>query len=140
MASKQWLPKGSPAPFKAEVQASRKKQMVFSFLDCRRTIYTKYVPVGTKINSGLHCDVMANFLKVFHRKRPQLASGEWHFHWDNAPVHTATVTVDFLAKRDIRLIAHPPYSPDLAPADFFLFPKAKELLGGTRVDKQQCPE
>jgi len=28
---------------------------------------------------------------------------------------------------DIRL-PHPPYSPDLAPADFFLFPKLKTNL------------
>ncbi len=27
---------------------------------------------------------------------------------------------------------HPPYSPDLAPCDFFLFPKLKAKLRGTR--------
>ena len=27
---------------------------------------------------------------------------------------------------------HPPYSPDMAPDDFFLFPKLKLLLRGTR--------
>ena len=27
---------------------------------------------------------------------------------------------------------HPPYSPDLAPADFFLFPKLKTTLKGRR--------
>jgi hypothetical protein len=30
------------------------------------------------------------------------------------------------------LIPHPPYSPDLAPADFFLLPKVKMLLKGRR--------
>ena len=28
------------------------------------------------------------------------------------------------------LLPHPPYSPDLAPSDFFLFPKLKEHLKG----------
>ena len=28
------------------------------------------------------------------------------------------------------LLPHPPYSPDLAPSDFFLFPKLKEQLKG----------
>jgi hypothetical protein len=29
---------------------------------------------------------------------------------------------------------HPPYSPDLAPCDFFLFPKMKLKLKGRRFD------
>ena len=30
------------------------------------------------------------------------------------------------------IFEHPPYSPDLAPSDFFLFPKMKEHLAGKR--------
>lgn len=29
------------------------------------------------------------------------------------------------------ILQHPPYSPDLAPCDFFLFPKIKSSLKGT---------
>jgi hypothetical protein len=32
------------------------------------------------------------------------------------------------------VIPHPPYSPDLAPCDFFLFPKMKLKLKGHRCD------
>jgi len=32
------------------------------------------------------------------------------------------------------VISHPPYSPDLAPCDFFLFPKIKLKLKGRRFD------
>jgi hypothetical protein len=32
------------------------------------------------------------------------------------------------------VIPHPPYSPDLAPCDFFLFPKMKFKLKGLRFD------
>ena len=31
---------------------------------------------------------------------------------------------------DIKTVHHPPYSPDLAPCDFWLFPKLKEKLRG----------
>ena len=34
------------------------------------------------------------------------------------------------------MIQHPPYSPDLAPADFFLFPKVKEQLAGITLTQQ----
>ena len=39
---------------------------------------------------------------------------------------------EFLAKHEIKVIAQPPYSPDLTPCDFFLFPKLKYPLRGTR--------
>ena len=42
-------------------------------------------------------------------------------HHDNASAHTAAVTLDFLTASDIQLITRSPYSPDLAPCDWFLF-------------------
>jgi hypothetical protein len=36
----------------------------------------------------------------------------------------------FLAGKGISAMAHLPYSPDLAPADFWLFPKLKSVLKG----------
>jgi len=34
-------------------------------------------------------------------------------------------------QRAITVLEHPPYSPDHAPCDFFLFPKIKSVLKGT---------
>jgi len=42
---------------------------------------------------------------------------------------------EFLAHNNIITLLHPPYSPDLAPCDFFLFPKMKLQLKGCRFDK-----
>jgi hypothetical protein len=39
---------------------------------------------------------------------------------------------EFLAKRSIPIVPHPPYSPDLAPCDFFLFPRLKSTLKGNQ--------
>jgi transposase len=36
----------------------------------------------------------------------------------------------FCEENGLRLAAHPPYSPDLAPFDFFLFGYLKERLKG----------
>ena len=52
-------------------------------------------------------------------------SGQWNFHQDNAPVHNSTLVTDYLSKIGIKTVAHPPYSPDLAPCDFCLFPKLR---------------
>jgi transposase len=42
---------------------------------------------------------------------------------------------EFLASKQITETEHPPYSPDLAPSDIFLFPKIKEILKGRHFDK-----
>jgi transposase len=41
---------------------------------------------------------------------------------------------EFLASKQITVLERPPYSPDLAPSDFFLFPKVKEILKGRHFD------
>jgi len=41
---------------------------------------------------------------------------------------------EFLATKQITVSEHPAYSPDLAPSDFFLFPKIKEILKGRHFD------
>ena len=55
-------------------------------------------------------------------KRPALfKSGQWHFHQHNAPVHNSILVTDYLSKMGIKTVPRPPYSPDLAPSDFWLF-------------------
>ena len=61
----------------------------------------------------------------------------WLLHYDNAPAHKALGIRKFLAKNIIAVLEQPPYSPDLASCDFFLFPKLKEVNKGTRF---QDPE
>ncbi|PNF25826.1 hypothetical protein B7P43_G11746 [Cryptotermes secundus] len=46
----------------------------------------------------------------------------------------AYIVQEFLAKNKMAVVPHPPYSPDLAPCDFFLFPKMKIKLKGRRFD------
>ena len=42
---------------------------------------------------------------------------------------------EFLAHNSIITLPHPPYSPDLAPCDFFFFPKMKLQLKGHRFGR-----
>jgi hypothetical protein len=41
---------------------------------------------------------------------------------------------EFLARKQIAVLEHPPYSQDLAPSNIFLFPKIKEIFNGTHFD------
>ena len=52
---------------------------------------------------------------------------------DNAPVHCAIRVHQFLAQRGVPVLDHPPYSPDLAPANFFLIPRLKSIMKGAHL-------
>ena len=58
-------------------------------------------------------------------------------HHDNASGHTAAVTLDFLAASDVQLVTHPPYSPDLVPCDWLLFPPIKRQLKGKQFQNAE---
>ena len=53
---------------------------------------------------------------------------------DKAPSHSSFLVRDFLAKHATTFLPQSPYSPDLAPPGFFLFPKLKSTLKGRRFE------
>jgi hypothetical protein len=60
---------------------------------------------------------------------------EWIvLHHDNAPCHTSLIICQFLADKKITVCPHPSNSPDLAPCDFWLFPKIKLTIKGNHFD------
>ncbi len=134
--SKQWLKKGKPGPIKAKVHVTRAKQIVLAFFDAKGLIYTNYVPKGTTVNARYIVEALGTFLKVLRKKRPVMVAGEWFLHWDNAPVRTAATVTDWLVARRVKMIKHPLYSLDLAPANFFLFPKVKKELAGLTLTRE----
>jgi transposase len=56
---------------------------------------------------------------------------------DNALAHASLLIREFLAKNETTVVPQPPYSPDLAPADVFLFPKPKSTLKGRRFESTE---
>ena len=55
--------------------------------------------------------------------------------------HTSLVVQQFLAEKIIPIITQPPYSQDLAPSEFWLFPTLKMGLKGRRfaaMEDNEC--
>ena len=52
-------------------------------------------------------------------------SAQWHFHQDYTPVHESILVTDYLTMMGIKAVLQPPYSPELFPCDFWLFPKLR---------------
>ena len=63
-----------------------------------------------------------------------LQIGSVAFRPGYAAVHNSILVTDYLTKMGIKTVPQPPYCPDLAPTDFWLFPKLKEKLRGCRYE------
>ena len=60
-----------------------------------------------------------------------LRRGVYLLH-DNAPAHTSNIAQAAIHECGFNKVPHPPYSPDLAPSDYHLFPNLKQHLRGRR--------
>ena len=124
--SSQWKHAGTPRPKKVRQSKSTHKHLMIPFFDSTGMIYMQWVPTGQTVNKELNVEVLREFRKIFRRRRPALfKSGQWHFHQDNAPVHNSILLTDNLTKIGIKTVPQPPYSPDLAPCDFWEFTKLR---------------
>jgi transposase len=62
------------------------------------------------------------------------ADKSWILHYNNAPAHTALSVGEFFASKQITVLEHPSYSPELTPNESFLFPKIKKILNVRHFD------
>ena len=75
-----------------------------------------------------------DLVQALRPQRPQLDLDDVINHHDNAPAHCACDTELDIDPLGFNLLPHPPYSPDLAPLDFRLFPDLKKELRGQRFE------
>ena len=90
------------------------------------------------ITKEYYLGVLRRLREAVQRKRPDMwRTKNFQLHHDNAPAHSAHVIQELLAKKSTPLVRQAPYSPDLAPRDFWLFPILKATLKGKRFQSSQ---
>ena len=94
--------------------------MATVFWDSHGVILIDYLQKGKTITGAYYALLFDKLKAELAEKCPHLQKKKILFHQDNAPSHTTT-----------------PYSPDLAPSDFFLFPQLKIALGGQRFSSKE---
>ena len=94
--------------------------LLLIFFDWQGVIHKEFVPEGETIHAVYYKGVMERLLNRIQRVRPGMREyGDWFLLHDNAPSHNAIIVKQFLAQGNVTVLDHPPYSPDLAPADYF---------------------
>lgn len=132
--SKEWHPRGTPGPVKFKSEKSVKKIMATIFWDSEGVILIDFLEGKKTVTSSYYEGVLKKLKTSLAKKRRGKLHSQILFHHDNAPAHSSRAVRALLREFRWETLPHPPYSPDLAPSDFFLFPKLKESLKGTRFD------
>jgi histone-lysine N-methyltransferase SETMAR len=130
--SKEWKHAGSPRPKKFRAQKSAGKVLASVFWDKDGIILLYFLEQGRTITGAYYSELLNKLhKKIREKRRGKLAKGVL-FLQDNAPAHKSFNALQKLHEIGFELIDHPPYSPDLAPSDYYLFPKLKKHLKGAK--------
>ena len=90
-------------------------------------------PSGHTVTGRFNKNSILKKVKEFYnKKRPSKGWSGVHLLHDNASSHKCEVVKSFLASEKVKVLNHPPYSHDLCPCDFFLFPRLKKMLSGNK--------
>ena len=138
VSNKIWATKHSKRPIIAKRSLSTKKVLYAIFFSGEGVAIKVPVKKGKSITGKYYKDVVLKKLKKYYQKqRPATGFNHVRVH-DNAPARTSAIVTAFLKKEKVTVLPHPPYSPDLAPCDFFLFPKLKAFLAGRKYQSRQA--
>jgi histone-lysine N-methyltransferase SETMAR len=115
-----------------------KKVMISIFWNFSNLYLIQILPRGESYNSEYVISTLFTELEhVALMHRPARGLKSYALHWDNARPHKSHVTTEAVESLFGCSIKHPPYSPDLAPSDFFLFGHLKRLLQGKVLNDEQ---
>ena len=131
--NKQWKRKDQKRPCIAKRTISSKKMLYAIFFNSSGPVIQVPCPSGHTVTGRFYKNSVLKKVKEFYKKkRPSKGWSGVHLLHDNASSHKCEVVKSFLASEKVKVLNHPPYSPDLSPGDFFLLPRLKKKLSGNK--------
>ena len=137
--SKQWKRDDSPSPTKLKQDTSEPK-VLYSFLwDYNGVILKEPAPAGTTISKTYYANLLIDKIhpEIKERRRGLISAGVI-LHHDNASAHKSYYVLSTIHNLRYELLRHPPYSPDLVPSDYYLFPLLKNYLKERRYEDRSA--
>ena len=132
MQSKQWKHPGSSPPKKFKRFHLAGMVMASIFWDSHGVIMINYLEQGRTINGAYYAGESRRLCQEIAKKRRGKQTRGALLLQDKAPAHTAQIAMTAATECGFEILPHPPYSPDMAPSDFYLFPKLNFHLRGTQ--------
>ena len=104
------------------------------FWDRKGILLVDFVPPGSTINAAAYCDTLTWLRRAIQNKRGVGCHRGLCLLQYNARPHSPHVTTALLEKLKWVILYHPPYSPELAPRNFYLFLRLKKHFAGKKFD------
>jgi histone-lysine N-methyltransferase SETMAR len=125
-----WLPPTGKGPDREHITIESKKVMLTIAWDPIEFAVVTALESGCKFNAGYYVSKVVTPLSESWRERGGGTLRKLIVHAGNARPQSAIVSQQYMARNEMVIAAHPPYSPDLAPSDFYLFGHVNGLLRG----------
>lgn len=136
---KSYVKPGQPSTSTAKPNIHGAKVMLCIWWDHKGVLYYELLKSGQTIKGDLYRTQLIRLKRAIAEKRPEYATRHESIilHHDNARPHVARPVKNYLENSGWEVLPHPPYSPDMAPSDYYLFRSMQNALAGIRFTSEQ---
>lgn len=136
---KSYVKPGQPSTSTAKPNIHGAKVMLCIWWDQKGVLYYELLKSGQTIKGDLYRTQLIRLKRAIAEKRPEYATRHESiiFHHDNARPHVSRPVQNYLENSGWEVLPHPPYSPDIAPSDYYLFRSMQNALTGIRFTSEQ---
>ena len=133
----QWAASAADVDVRARWSLNSQKSMVTVMWGVRGFLVIDILPDGRKFDAEYAASLLDKLDTELHKTRPVMGSSKMTLHWDNARPHRSALATAATRRLKMSQLPHPPYSPDLAPSDFYLFGEIKRRLVGKEITNSE---
>ena len=135
--NKVWVSSEGNRPVIARRCKTSNRMLYVIFFDSNGPVFRIPVPKSSSVTGKFYREsVLTQLVDFYQKRRPRTSVRGIKLLHDDAPAHNSATVQEYLKKSGLNVLAHPPYSPDLSPCDFWLFPRLKEMLAGHRFESR----
>lgn len=133
---RQWVSKGEPAKAISKPELHPQKVMLCVWWNSTGILHWELMPENITITAEIYADQLSRVQAALIEKQPATVNrkGIILLH-DNARPHIAKLTLKKISELGWEVLPHPPYSPDLAPSDFYLFRALQQFMKEKKYEK-----
>ena len=133
--NKVWVSSEGDRPVIARRCKTSNRMLYAIFFDLKGPVLQIPVPKGSSVTGKFYREsVLTQLIDFYQKRRPRTSVCGIKLLHDNTLAHKSSTVQEYLKESGLDVLDHPPYSPDLSPCGFWLFPRLKEMLAGHRFE------
>ena len=133
---KEWVASGDTPKPRVKPDLHPRKAMICVWWDWEGMVHWEMLERNATVNKKLYIAQLHHVNEAIRLKRPH-RQGQTILLHDNARPHVAQVVKASLQELEWKVLQHPPYSPDLAPTDYYLFRSLSNHMRGVTFDNEE---